>query len=163
MSARVAKYSYGVTVDEEFDPADPEHVRRESTKFTSMNGKFCIPGGFSTMLKRVGRPLPFVLCLFSATARIRGFLKEQNFVNLTPYYLLHVNTLYALQSLSTSSTIGVKLIAPQSGLTLNQVSAPSISNEVKQLTKLYFQRFFPRLVCYTSGHDQHEKEYEAKN
>ncbi|KAM6502907.1 hypothetical protein JOM56_002884 [Amanita muscaria] len=52
VSARVAKYSYGVTVEEEFNPENPEHVRREGTVFACANGKFCIPGGFSTMLRR---------------------------------------------------------------------------------------------------------------
>ncbi|KIL55234.1 hypothetical protein M378DRAFT_134237 [Amanita muscaria Koide BX008] len=52
VSARVARYSYGVAVDLEFDPSNPEHACRESTKFTYVNGKSFIPGGFLTMLKR---------------------------------------------------------------------------------------------------------------
>ncbi|KIL54538.1 hypothetical protein M378DRAFT_92351 [Amanita muscaria Koide BX008] len=53
VSARIAKYSYGVSVEQEFDPTNPEHVSRESTKLTCANGKFCIPGGFLTIMKRV--------------------------------------------------------------------------------------------------------------
>ncbi|KIL61939.1 hypothetical protein M378DRAFT_34206, partial [Amanita muscaria Koide BX008] len=52
VSSRVAKYSYGVPVELEFDPTNPEHTCRESTKFTYANGKYCIPGGFSTIMKR---------------------------------------------------------------------------------------------------------------
>ncbi|KIL64018.1 hypothetical protein M378DRAFT_642370 [Amanita muscaria Koide BX008] len=52
VSARIAKYSYGVNVNIPFDPADPGHVRRKSTKFTDSDGKDRIPGIFSTILEK---------------------------------------------------------------------------------------------------------------
>ncbi|KIL54233.1 hypothetical protein M378DRAFT_92937, partial [Amanita muscaria Koide BX008] len=50
---RVSKYSYGLRVSAIFDPTDPEHVRRGNTKYMQADGKYYIPGTFSTILKKV--------------------------------------------------------------------------------------------------------------
>ncbi|KIL54244.1 hypothetical protein M378DRAFT_92924, partial [Amanita muscaria Koide BX008] len=52
VSARVSRYSYGKTIIRLFDPTNPEHARRETTKFMYANGEYYIPGGFDTILKK---------------------------------------------------------------------------------------------------------------
>ncbi|KAM6497397.1 hypothetical protein JOM56_007870 [Amanita muscaria] len=52
VTARMSKYSYGIRASVLFNPVDPEHARRENTKFMEADGKYYIPGTFSTILKR---------------------------------------------------------------------------------------------------------------
>ncbi|KAM6497433.1 hypothetical protein JOM56_007906 [Amanita muscaria] len=52
VTARVSRYSYGKKVIRSFYPTNPEHARRESTKFMYANGEYYIPGGFDTILKK---------------------------------------------------------------------------------------------------------------
>ncbi|KAM6497434.1 hypothetical protein JOM56_007907 [Amanita muscaria] len=52
VSVRVSRYSYGIEIILPFDPMDPEHARHENTKFMYPNGKYYIPGTFSTILKK---------------------------------------------------------------------------------------------------------------
>ncbi|KAM6497400.1 hypothetical protein JOM56_007873 [Amanita muscaria] len=52
VTARVSKYSYGLGIYTTFDPTNPEHARRRSTKFMDADGKYCMPGEFDTILKK---------------------------------------------------------------------------------------------------------------
>jgi hypothetical protein len=55
VSARVAKYTYGVYSSPRFNPANPQHMLREHLVYTNPSGKKHVSGGFSTHLRRVGR------------------------------------------------------------------------------------------------------------
>ncbi|KAM6497401.1 hypothetical protein JOM56_007874 [Amanita muscaria] len=52
VTARVSKYSYGIEVHIPFNPMDPEHAHRRNTKYMGADGKYKIPGVFSTILKK---------------------------------------------------------------------------------------------------------------
>ncbi|KIL54718.1 hypothetical protein M378DRAFT_92022 [Amanita muscaria Koide BX008] len=51
VTARVSKNSYGVEISALSDFTDPEHARRRNTKVMQPDGRYYIPGGFSTILK----------------------------------------------------------------------------------------------------------------
>ncbi|KAM6497429.1 hypothetical protein JOM56_007902 [Amanita muscaria] len=51
VTARVSKNSYGVKISALSDFTDPEHARRRNTKVMQPDGRYYIPGGFSTILK----------------------------------------------------------------------------------------------------------------
>ncbi|KIL60592.1 hypothetical protein M378DRAFT_83572 [Amanita muscaria Koide BX008] len=52
VTARVSKYSYGLMINTIFDPTNPEHAHRRNTRFMDADGKYKIPGGFDTILKK---------------------------------------------------------------------------------------------------------------
>ncbi|KAM6497412.1 hypothetical protein JOM56_007885 [Amanita muscaria] len=53
VTARVSKYSYGIEIIDLFDPMNPEHARRSNTNvMRKADGKYYIPGAFSTILKK---------------------------------------------------------------------------------------------------------------
>ncbi len=51
---RVAKVTYGSKVSVPYSTSDIEHVRRLSTAFTDVDGTLLLPGGFRTILQKVG-------------------------------------------------------------------------------------------------------------
>jgi len=52
VTTRVSKYTFGVRCGKPFDPDDPEHVERESSKYRSASGIWYIPNAFETILPR---------------------------------------------------------------------------------------------------------------
>jgi hypothetical protein len=52
VSARVAKRSYGLKIDDHFNASNPEHIRRIETKYMKADGNYHIPGAFSTILRK---------------------------------------------------------------------------------------------------------------
>ncbi|KAG6901746.1 hypothetical protein C0995_008311 [Termitomyces sp. Mi166 len=52
VSARVAKYAYGVEVNTYFDPTDDEHLSRFLTVFTDAAGYEMVPGAYSIILPK---------------------------------------------------------------------------------------------------------------
>ncbi|KAG6889537.1 hypothetical protein C0992_004796 [Termitomyces sp. T32_za158] len=52
VSARVAKYAYGVICSTHYDPADPEHRSRRRTVYTNAAGDRMIPGTYSIILPK---------------------------------------------------------------------------------------------------------------
>jgi hypothetical protein len=53
VTTRVSKYTFGVRCGTPYDPDDPEHIERESTKYRSASGVWYIPNAFQTILPRV--------------------------------------------------------------------------------------------------------------
>lgn len=53
VGARVAKYMYGVEFLREFDPADPEHIERQTRLFQLPSGPRLLPDAFDCILARV--------------------------------------------------------------------------------------------------------------
>ena len=52
--ARVAKISYGAPCSRTYNASDPEHVKRADSRYQRPSGDYSLPGGFSTILPKVG-------------------------------------------------------------------------------------------------------------
>ncbi|TFK71046.1 hypothetical protein BDN72DRAFT_877354 [Pluteus cervinus] len=50
VSARMAKYTYGVEVSEDYDESNSAHILRQLTRFTMPSGSEVVPGSFSVVL-----------------------------------------------------------------------------------------------------------------
>ena len=53
MTARIAKFTYGLPSEIVYDPSDPEHVRRAHNSYVDAMGDIRVRNAFSTMLTRV--------------------------------------------------------------------------------------------------------------
>jgi hypothetical protein len=53
VSARVARFTYGVYCNNRYDPSNPEHVRRKGKVYNDPSGTKFIPGGFLPHVTKV--------------------------------------------------------------------------------------------------------------
>jgi hypothetical protein len=53
VTARIARFSYGVMRNVEYDPNDPEHWKREEDILCRPSGRKLVPNGFEIMLAKV--------------------------------------------------------------------------------------------------------------
>ena len=51
---RIARFTYGVKCTREFEHNHPEHQRRKFSVIVNPSGTAVLPGGFKTVLKKVG-------------------------------------------------------------------------------------------------------------
>ena len=63
VTGRISKYTYGVPCSTDYDPSDPEHIRREHKSFIDSMGEKLVPDHFITMLSRVRHAHDLLGCL----------------------------------------------------------------------------------------------------
>ena len=74
---RVAKVTYGSKVSVPYRTSEVEHVKRSATVFTDVDGTFLLPGGFRTVLQKVGITFPYFDVVLIC-GRIPKFRKPKN-------------------------------------------------------------------------------------
>ncbi len=73
VSARVMRTTYGIAINADFDPNDPEHHARRATNLYRASGRVVVPEAFSIILKKVAIMSSTLRGVRTLTARNTGF------------------------------------------------------------------------------------------
>jgi hypothetical protein len=63
VSSRVARYTYGIQINESFNPSLADHLARADTSYEDLSGRMMVPNYFSSILQKVNFT-SYMLCVY---------------------------------------------------------------------------------------------------